>query len=180
MNISRPSTLKKPTHDSLTIELILKGGGCENVGAQYSLPDNSLKAGRDLEGVRKAVLDAAWQAQGEGCAPGFLGVSIGGDRGTSYVASKEALLRKVDDTNPDAELAALEEQITAGRQPARHWADGFWRQNHRAGHQDRLHLPPAGVLLRHRVLHVLGIPPAQDDRDRRPGGLRVTGDIPWR
>ena len=98
--------------DALMIELILKGGGCENVGAQYSLPDNRLKAGRDLEGVRKAVLDAAWQAQGEGCAPGFLGVSIGGDRGTSYVASKEALLRQVDDANPDPNLAALEERIT--------------------------------------------------------------------
>lgn len=98
--------------ETLSIELILKGGGCENVGAQYSLPNNALKAGRDLEGVRRAVLDAAWQAQGEGCAPGFLGVSIGGDRGTSYAASKEALLRKVDDTHPDADLAALEERIT--------------------------------------------------------------------
>lgn len=98
--------------DRLTIELILKGGGCENVGAQYSLPSDRLKAGRDLEGVRRSVLDAVWQAQGEGCAPGFLGVSIGGDRGTSYVASKEALLRKVDEANPDAELAALEERIT--------------------------------------------------------------------
>ena len=98
--------------DALTIELMLKGGGCENVGAQYSLPDNNVKAGRDLEGVRKVVLDAAWRAQGEGCAPGFLGVSIGGDRGTSYVASKEALLRKVDDTNPQADLAALENRIT--------------------------------------------------------------------
>ncbi len=98
--------------DSLSIELILKGGGCENVGAQYSLPDNRLKAGRDLEGVRKAVLDAVWTAQGEGCAPGFLGVSIGGDRGTSYVASKEALLRRGDQTNPDAELEALENRIT--------------------------------------------------------------------
>lgn len=98
--------------DRLTIELILKGGGCENVAAQYSLPSDRLKAGRDLEGVRRSVLDAVWQAQGEGCAPGFLGVSIGGDRGTSYVASKEALLRKVDEANPDAELAALEERIT--------------------------------------------------------------------
>lgn len=98
--------------DELTIELILKGGGCENVSRQYSLPDTRLKAGRDLEGVRKAVLDAAWQAQGEGCAPGFLGVSIGGDRGTSYIASKEALLRKVDDSNTDAGLANLEERIT--------------------------------------------------------------------
>lgn len=98
--------------EDLTIELILKGGGCENVGAQYSLPDNQLKAGRDLEGVRKAVLDAAWRAQGEGCSPGFLGVAIGGDRGSSYLASKEALLRNVNDANPDQELAELEERIT--------------------------------------------------------------------
>ena len=98
--------------ETLTVELMLKGGGCENVGAQYSMPDNHLKAGRDLEGVRRAVLDAVWKAQGEGCAPGFLGVSIGGDRGSSYVASKEALLRKVDDTNPDSELAGLEERLT--------------------------------------------------------------------
>ncbi len=98
--------------DTLTVELILKGGGCENVGAQYSLPDNRLKAGRDLEGVRRAVLDAVWQAQGEGCAPGFLGVSIGGDRGTSYVASKEALLRGGDQANTDPDLDALEKRIT--------------------------------------------------------------------
>lgn len=98
--------------DQLSVELMLKGGGCENVGAQYSLPDNRLKAGRDLEGVRKMVLDAVYQAQGEGCAPGFLGVSIGGDRGTSYVASKEALLRRDDDLNPDPELARLEDQLT--------------------------------------------------------------------
>lgn len=99
--------------ETLTIELMLKGGGCENVGAQYSLPDNRLKAGRDLEGVRKVVLDAVYQAQGEGCAPGFLGVSIGGDRGTSYVASKEALLRRGGEKNADPELAELEERLTS-------------------------------------------------------------------
>jgi fumarate hydratase, class I len=98
--------------DVLTIELMLKGGGCENVGAQYSLPDNRLRAGRDLEGVRKVVLDAVYQAQGEGCAPGFLGVSIGGDRGSSYVSSKEALLRRGEVSNPDPELSGLEERIT--------------------------------------------------------------------
>jgi len=96
----------------LIIELMLKGGGCENVGAQYKLPDNNLGAGRDLDGVRKVVLDAVYQAQGMGCAPGSLGVSIGGDRGSSYVASKEALFRDLDDTNPNPELANLEEQLT--------------------------------------------------------------------
>lgn len=98
--------------DTLTVDLMLKGGGCENVGAQYKLPDNRLNAGRDLEGVRKVMLDAVYQAQGRGCAPGILGVAVGGDRGTSYLASKEALLRPLDDTNPDPELAELEETVT--------------------------------------------------------------------
>jgi fumarate hydratase, class I len=98
--------------DTLTIDLILKGGGCENVGMQYSLPNDPMKAGRDLEGVRRAALDAVFRAQGEGCAPGFLGIAVGGDRGTSYDASKEALLRKVDDHNPNPDLDALEKRIT--------------------------------------------------------------------
>lgn len=98
--------------ERLTVQLMLKGGGCENVGTQYKLPNNHLGAGRDLEGVRKVVLDAVFQAQGKGCAPGVLGVAIGGDRGTSYFGSKEALYRGLDEKNPDPELAQLEKQIT--------------------------------------------------------------------
>jgi len=98
--------------NTLTVNLILKGGGCENVGRQYSLPDDRMHAGRDLEGVRKVVLDAVYQAQGEGCAPCFLGVAIGGDRGTSYAASKEALLRDFDDVNEDEKLKELEDRVT--------------------------------------------------------------------
>jgi fumarate hydratase class I len=98
--------------DTLIIDLMLKGGGCENVGAQYSLPNDELGAGRDLAGVRKVVLDAVHKAQGQGCAPGILGVAIGGDRGSSYYASKEVLFRKMDDTNPDTELAAMEQRLT--------------------------------------------------------------------
>jgi fumarate hydratase class I len=97
--------------DELTVELILKGGGCENVGAQYSLPDDRLNAGRDLEGVRRVVLDAVHRAQGQGCAPGILGVAIGGDRGSSFAASKEVLLRPLDDVLPDAELARFETRV---------------------------------------------------------------------
>jgi len=99
--------------NELTVDLMLKGGGCENVGAQYSLPDNRLNAGRDLGGVRKVVLDAVQRAQGQGCAPGILGVSIGGDRGTGYVKSKEVLLDEIDTRNPDPKLAALEERLTS-------------------------------------------------------------------
>jgi fumarate hydratase class I len=76
------------------------------------LPDSQLGAGRDLEGVRKCVLDAVFQAQGKGCAPGILGVAIGGDRGTSYLASKEALWRKLDDDNTNPDLDKLEKRLT--------------------------------------------------------------------
>ena len=98
--------------DQLTVDLILKGGGCENVSTQYKLPDVSLSATRDLDGVRKVALDAVTKAQGKGCAPGALGIAIGGDRGSSYAASKEALLRQLDDENPDPSLADLEDKIT--------------------------------------------------------------------
>ena len=97
--------------DEIDVRLMLKGGGCENVGAQYALPDNRLGAGRDLAGVRKCVLDATLQAQGKGCGPGILGVCVGGDRATGYSVSKEQLLRSLDDDNPDAELNALEKSL---------------------------------------------------------------------
>ncbi len=98
--------------DTLTIDLMLKGGGCENVGAQYALPNTQLGAGRDLAGVRKVALDAVHKAQGKGCAPGILGIAVGGDRGSSYYASKEALFRQLDDENEVPELADLEDRLT--------------------------------------------------------------------
>jgi fumarate hydratase, class I len=93
------------------VRLILKGGGCENVGAQYSLPHTGLKANRDLDGCRKVILDAVLQAQGKGCGPGVLGVCIGGDRATGYEFSKQQLLRKLTDNNSDPKLDALERDI---------------------------------------------------------------------
>jgi len=93
------------------IELLLKGGGCENVSAQYSLPDRALGADRDLEGARRVVLDAVHQAQGRGCGPGILGVCLGGDRGSGYVEAKYQLMRRLDDANPIPELDALERRL---------------------------------------------------------------------
>jgi fumarate hydratase class I len=93
------------------VRMILKGGGSENVGAQYKLPDGKLGAGRDLEGVRRAVLDAVVDAQGKGCAPGVLGVCVGGDRVSAFEESKRQLLRPLKDTNPIPELAELEERL---------------------------------------------------------------------
>ncbi|MBC8182530.1 fumarate hydratase [candidate division KSB1 bacterium] len=98
---------------NLDIRLVQKGGGCENMSAQYKLPAefNGKKYGRDLEGVRACLLDAVYQAQGKGCSPGFLGACIGGDRAKGYDWAKYQLLREIDDTNPIPELAELESRI---------------------------------------------------------------------
>jgi fumarate hydratase class I len=100
--------------DEIEVKLILKGGGCENKNIQYSLPatlDHLGYAGRDLAGVKKCLLHAVWQAQGQGCAPGALGVCIGSDRGHGYLLAKYQLFRTLDDTNPVPELAQLEQEV---------------------------------------------------------------------
>ena len=100
--------------NDIEVKLILKGGGCENKNIQYSLPcalDHLGRADRNLEGVRKCILHAVWQAQGHGCSPGALGVCIGSDRAHGYELAKQQLLRTLDDVNPDPLLAKLETEI---------------------------------------------------------------------
>lgn len=101
--------------EEVEVRLILKGGGCENMSAQFSLPCTvgTKRLDRDMDGVRGTILEAVWEAQGKGCGPGFLGVCIGGDRAQGYAHAKEQLLRLVDDTNPDPVLAELESTILA-------------------------------------------------------------------
>ena len=103
-------------NDEIEIMLLLKGGGCENKNIQYSLPaelEHVGKAGRDLEGVYKCLLHAIWQAQGQGCSAGFLGVCVGGDRTSGYDFAKQQLFRDQGDTNPDPVLAELEARVMA-------------------------------------------------------------------
>ncbi|MDX2151113.1 MAG: FumA C-terminus/TtdB family hydratase beta subunit [Bryobacteraceae bacterium] len=100
--------------EDVEVKLILKGGGCENKNIQYSLPaelEHLGKAGRTLEGVKKCILHAVWQAQGQGCAPGAIGVCIGSDRSHGYELAKQQLFRTLDDTNSDPVLAKLEAEI---------------------------------------------------------------------
>ncbi len=100
--------------DDVEVRLILKGGGCENKNIQYSVPcnlDHLGRADRDLEGIHKCILHAVWQAQGQGCAPGAVGVCVGGDRTSGYEQAKEQLFRTLDDVNPDPVLAGLEQKI---------------------------------------------------------------------
>ncbi|OXT15879.1 fumarate hydratase [Bacillus sp. OG2] len=100
--------------DYIDARLILKGGGCENKNIQYSLPcelDGLGRAGRDLDGIRKCILHSVYQAQGQGCSAGFIGVGIGGDRSSGYDLAKEQLFRSVDDVNPHPDLQKVEEYV---------------------------------------------------------------------
>lgn len=100
--------------DYMDVRLILKGGGCENKNIQYSLPcelEGLGRAGRDLDGIRKCIMHSVYQAQGQGCSAGFIGVGIGGDRTSGYELAKEQLFRSVDDVNPNEDLRKLEEYV---------------------------------------------------------------------
>jgi fumarate hydratase, class I len=100
--------------DYIDVRLILKGGGCENKNIQYSLPaelEGLGRAGRDLDGIRKCIMHSVYQAQGQGCSAGFIGVGIGGDRTSGYELAKEQLFRSVDDVNPNEDLRELEEYV---------------------------------------------------------------------
>lgn len=92
-------------------DLLLKGGGCENVSGQMTLPNAEIKAGRDLEGVKRAVIKMVLDAQGQGCAPGICGVAIGSDRAGGALAAKEQIFRMLGDENPDPRLATLEAEL---------------------------------------------------------------------
>lgn len=100
--------------DYVDIRLILKGGGCENKNIQYSLPcelEGLGRAGRNIDGIRKCIMHAVYQAQGQGCSAGFIGVGIGGDRSSGYDLAKEQLFRSVDDVNPHEDLRKMEEYV---------------------------------------------------------------------
>ncbi|WP_306453962.1 fumarate hydratase [Bacillus sp. FJAT-45350] len=100
--------------DYIDARLILKGGGCENKNIQYSLPaelEGLGRAGRDLDGIRKCIMHSVYQAQGQGCSAGFIGVGIGGDRTSSSALAKEQLFRTTEDVNPIEDLRKLEDYV---------------------------------------------------------------------
>ena len=149
--------------DEIEVKLLLKGGGCENKNIQYSLPcelEHLGRAGRDLAGVRKCLLHAVWQAQGQGCAPGALGVCIGSDRAHGYLLAKYQLFRTLDDVNPVPELAKLEAEIMDEANRLGVGAMGFGGKAIADRLQDHGGQPAAGQLLCLGGVRLLGVPAA--------------------
>lgn len=103
--------MEETLEGSLTIDLMLKGAGCENGGRIYKLPAEELGAQRDLDGVRKCVLDTVRKIQGRGCPPYVLGVGIGAAKDQVTRLAKEQLMRRLNDVNKTEELVSLEARI---------------------------------------------------------------------
>jgi len=97
--------------EKFEIDLMLKGGGSENVSAIYQLPNQEINAGRNLDGIRKCVLGAVFKAQGKGCSPYIIGVAVGGNIEEIAHLSKKQLLRKVNDVNPNSVLKNFEKKV---------------------------------------------------------------------
>jgi fumarate hydratase class I len=102
-------------HDrpSLIVDLMLKGAGCENAGRMYKLPDMSLNAQRDLDGIRRCVVDAVINIQGKACPPYTIAVGVGGSRDQVTALSKKLLFNKINIINPSPTLAKLEQTLLA-------------------------------------------------------------------
>ena len=92
--------------DKLKISAIPKGGGAENM-ARLAM----LHPAQGRQGVIDFVVNAVDEAGSNPCPPVIVGVGIGGTVEKTIMLAKRALLRKVGEPNPDAEVAELEKEI---------------------------------------------------------------------
>jgi len=94
--------------DRLTITLLPKGAGSENMSAL-----RMLKPSDGVEGVKQFVLETVVNAGANPCPPLIVGVGIGGSFDHCAYLAKRALLRTVGHFNPEPRYAALERELLA-------------------------------------------------------------------
>ncbi len=99
-------TVKLTRGDKMRITVMPKGFGSENMSAL-----KMLKPADGVEGVKSFVLDAVEKAGANPCPPIIVGVGIGGSFDKAACLAKHALLRPVNELNPDEYYAALEREL---------------------------------------------------------------------
>ena len=92
--------------DTLEITVMPKGGGSENVCAL-----GMLSPSQGVKGLKKFVVDTVINAGAKPCPPNILGVAVGGGADIAMKLAKAALLRPLDQPNPDPNLAKLEKEL---------------------------------------------------------------------
>lgn len=99
-------TVKLTRGDKMRITVMPKGFGSENMSAL-----KMLKPADGVEGVKNFVLETVEKAGANPCPPIIVGVGIGGSFDKAAYLAKHALLRPVDEPNPDEYYAALESEL---------------------------------------------------------------------
>ena len=92
--------------NSVKITVAPKGGGAENMSEV-----KMMKAADGIEGVKDFVVDRIKRSGGNPCPPVVVGVGIGGSFEQSALLAKKALLRPLNEKNPDPKWAAVEDEI---------------------------------------------------------------------
>ena len=92
--------------DKIKLSLMAKGGGAENMSRV-----TMLAPAEGWEGVKQFVINRVAESRSNPCPPVIVGVGIGGTFEYSAILAKKALLRKLDDINPDTDLAAKEAEL---------------------------------------------------------------------
>ncbi len=92
--------------DTLEITVLPKGGGSENVSAL-----GMLSPSQGIAGLKKFVVDTVINAGAKPCPPTILGVAVGGGADIAMKLAKEALLKPLNQPNPNPELAKLEQEL---------------------------------------------------------------------
>lgn len=92
--------------DNIELTAFPKGGGSENVCAL-----GMIRPGEGLNGLKKFVVDTVLNAGAKPCPPNILGVGVGGGADIAMKIAKAALLRPIDQPNPDPEIAKLEREL---------------------------------------------------------------------
>ncbi len=92
--------------DVLKLTVAPKGFGSENMSRL-----RMLKPADGVEGVKAFVLETVKRAGSNPCPPMVLGVGIGGSFDKVAALAKHALLRPLDEPNPDAYYAGLEREL---------------------------------------------------------------------
>ena len=130
--------------DGLKITVAPKGFGSENMSRLAML-----KPADSVEGVKNFVYETVKIAGPNPCPPIVLGIGIGGSFDKVAALAKQALLRPLDEPNPDPYYAALEQELLEGINALGIGPQGF------GGKTTAL-----GVSIETMATHVAGLPVA--------------------
>lgn len=121
--VSHPFSARKNTGDNtppviftevvpgnrIKVTCLTKGAGAENMSRLAML-----RPGDGKEGIIDMVVKTVDEAGANPCPPLIVGVGVGATSEGAMLLAKKALLRKVGEPSPDAEVAEMEQELLSG------------------------------------------------------------------